>query len=65
LQKTGTGKTAALDYHFTINRYTDTSTVQAVILVPTRELGHQIFNLEDLQNTFPKFLLQQPAVESH
>jgi ATP-dependent RNA helicase DeaD len=41
LAKTGTGKTAALDCLFTINRYKlifDTG----ACLVPTRELGQQI-----------------------
>jgi hypothetical protein len=38
-------KTAALIAYFTINRYECYSAVQAVILVPTRELGHQILEI--------------------
>lgn len=53
LAKTGTGKTAA--FGLPILQLIDTASpvVQAVILAPTRELGHQIFkNLE----SFAKFL---------
>jgi ATP-dependent RNA helicase DeaD len=53
LAKTGTGKTAA--FGLPILQLIDTTSpaVQAVILVPTRELGHQIYkNLEE----FAKFL---------
>jgi ATP-dependent RNA helicase DeaD len=44
---------------------TNATAVQAVILVPTRELGHQIFrNLEAICYIHSKYFLQQPAVES-
>ncbi|MFV8355128.1 DEAD/DEAH box helicase [Flavobacterium sp. XS1P32] len=47
LAKTGTGKTAAFGLPILQLIDTNTTAVQAVILVPTRELGHQIFrNLE-------------------
>ncbi|MNX56593.1 ATP-dependent RNA helicase DeaD [compost metagenome] len=55
LAKTGTGKTAA--FGLPILQLIDTSlpVVQAVILVPTRELGHQIFkNLEDFAKYLPE-----------
>ncbi|KDN53868.1 DEAD/DEAH box helicase [Flavobacterium seoulense] len=54
LAKTGTGKTAA--FGLPILQLIDTSkpTVQAVILVPTRELGHQVFkNLESFAQNLP------------
>jgi superfamily II DNA/RNA helicase len=55
LAKTGTGKTAAFGLPLLQLINPEIPTVQAVILVPTRELGHQIFkNLED----FSKFLPQ-------
>ena len=55
LAKTGTGKTAAFGLPLLQLIDTTLPTIQAVILVPTRELGHQIFkNLED----FAKFLPQ-------
>jgi superfamily II DNA/RNA helicase len=48
LAKTGTGKTAAFGLPLLQLINTENSSVQAVILVPTRELGQQIFrNLED------------------
>ena len=43
LAKTGTGKTAAFGLPLLQLIDTNTTTIQAVILVPTRELGHQIF----------------------
>ncbi len=47
LAKTGTGKTAAFGLPLLQLIDSKTPTIQAVILVPTRELGHQIFtNLE-------------------
>ena len=53
LAKTGTGKTAAFGLPILQLIDTNLPVVQAVILVPTRELGHQIFrNFED----FAKFL---------
>lgn len=55
LAKTGTGKTAA--FGLPILQLIDTSlpVVQAVVLVPTRELGHQIFkNLEDFAKYLPE-----------
>ena len=56
LAKTGTGKTAAFGLPLLQLIDTKNTVVQAVILAPTRELGHQIFtNLE----AFSKYL---PAV---
>ncbi|MBF2709245.1 DEAD/DEAH box helicase [Flavobacterium soyangense] len=53
LAKTGTGKTAAFGLPLLQLIDTKIPVIQAVILVPTRELGHQIFsNLE----TFAKYL---------
>ncbi|WP_035672556.1 DEAD/DEAH box helicase [Flavobacterium sp. 83] len=53
LAKTGTGKTAAFGLPILQLIDTNISVIQAVILVPTRELGQQIFkNLE----SFAKFL---------
>ncbi len=53
LAKTGTGKTAAFGLPLLQLIDTTVSSVQAVILAPTRELGHQIFsNLE----AFAKYL---------
>ncbi|GIZ10573.1 DEAD/DEAH box helicase [Flavobacterium sp. UMI-01] len=47
IAKTGTGKTAAFGLPLLQLVSTEVATIQAVILVPTRELGHQIFsNLE-------------------
>ena len=53
LAKTGTGKTAAFGLPLLQLIDTKTSNIQAVILVPTRELGHQIFS--NLQ-AFAKYL---------
>ncbi|SFF36780.1 DEAD/DEAH box helicase [Flavobacterium xueshanense] len=54
LAKTGTGKTAAFGLPLLQLIDTDLPVVQAVILVPTRELGHQIFrNLEDFSKYLP------------
>ncbi|MES2239119.1 MAG: DEAD/DEAH box helicase [Bacteroidota bacterium] len=55
LAKTGTGKTAA--FGLPILQLIDSSkpVVQAVILVPTRELGHQVFkNLESFAQHLPQ-----------
>jgi len=55
LAKTGTGKTAA--FGLPILQLIDSSkpVVQAVILVPTRELGHQVFkNLESFAKNLPE-----------
>tara|TARA_R110002126_G_scaffold162158_1_gene310132 strand:+ start:225 stop:1562 length:1338 start_codon:yes stop_codon:yes gene_type:complete len=53
LAKTGTGKTAAFGLPILQLIDKDSPVIQAVILAPTRELGHQIFkNLE----SFAKFL---------
>jgi superfamily II DNA/RNA helicase len=55
LAKTGTGKTAAFGLPLLQLIDTNSPTVQAVILVPTRELGHQIFrNLEDFAKYLPE-----------
>ncbi|MDI5888725.1 DEAD/DEAH box helicase [Flavobacterium yafengii] len=55
LAKTGTGKTAAFGLPILQLIDTDLPVVQAVILVPTRELGHQIFrNLEDYAKYLPQ-----------
>ena len=55
LAKTGTGKTAAFGLPILQLIDTDLPVVQAVILVPTRELGHQIFrNLEDFSKYLPQ-----------
>ncbi|MEG1230722.1 MAG: DEAD/DEAH box helicase, partial [Flavobacterium sp.] len=54
LAKTGTGKTAAFGLPLLQLIDTELPVVQAVILVPTRELGHQIFrNLEDFSKHIP------------
>ena len=53
LAKTGTGKTAAFGLPLLQLIDSENKNIQAVILVPTRELGHQIFsNME----TFAKYL---------
>ena len=55
LAKTGTGKTAAFGLPLLQLIDTTSPTVQAVILVPTRELGHQIFkNLQDFAKYLPE-----------
>jgi ATP-dependent RNA helicase DeaD len=54
LAKTGTGKTAAFGLPLLQLINTELPVVQAVILVPTRELGQQIFrNLEDFAKHIP------------
>ncbi|MDW8848747.1 DEAD/DEAH box helicase [Flavobacterium sp. MMLR14_040] len=54
LAKTGTGKTAAFGLPLLQLINTELPVVQAVILVPTRELGQQIFrNLEDFGKHIP------------
>lgn len=55
LAKTGTGKTAAFGLPLLQLIDTTIPVVQAVILVPTRELGHQIFsNLESFSKYLPE-----------
>ncbi|REG97953.1 DEAD/DEAH box helicase [Flavobacterium aquicola] len=55
LAKTGTGKTAAFGLPLLQLIDTNIVAVQAVILVPTRELGHQIFdNLESYAKYLPE-----------
>ena len=55
LAKTGTGKTAAFGLPLLQLIDSKTPTIQAVILVPTRELGHQIFtNLEAFSKYLPE-----------
>jgi superfamily II DNA/RNA helicase len=55
LAKTGTGKTAAFGLPLLQLIDTKRANVQAVILVPTRELGHQIFtNLEAFAKYLPE-----------
>lgn len=55
LAKTGTGKTAAFGLPLLQLIDSNISAVQAVILVPTRELGHQIFsNLEAFSKYLPE-----------
>ncbi|MCV9928741.1 DEAD/DEAH box helicase [Flavobacterium sp. LS1R49] len=55
LAKTGTGKTAAFGLPLLQLINPELPTVQAIILVPTRELGHQIFkNLEDFSKHLPQ-----------
>ncbi|MRX40005.1 DEAD/DEAH box helicase [Flavobacterium sp. LC2016-23] len=54
LAKTGTGKTAAFGLPLLQLINTELPIVQAIILVPTRELGQQIFrNLEDFGKHIP------------
>ncbi len=55
LAKTGTGKTAAFGLPLLQLIDTNISAIQAVILVPTRELGHQIYsNLEAFAKYLPE-----------
>ncbi|WP_396185905.1 DEAD/DEAH box helicase [Flavobacterium sp.] len=55
LAKTGTGKTAAFGLPLLQLIDTKISAIQAVILVPTRELGHQIYsNLEAFAKYLPE-----------
>ena len=55
LAKTGTGKTAAFGLPLLQLIDVEKSAIQAVILVPTRELGHQISsNLESFATYLPK-----------
>ena len=55
LAKTGTGKTAAFGLPLLQLIDPNSATIQAVILVPTRELGQQIFrNLEDFAKYLPE-----------
>jgi len=55
LAKTGTGKTAAFGLPLLQLINTKINAIQAVILVPTRELGHQIFsNLEAFAKYLPE-----------
>ena len=55
LAKTGTGKTAAFGLPLLQLIDSNIAAVQAVILVPTRELGHQIFsNLEAFAKYLPE-----------
>jgi ATP-dependent RNA helicase DeaD len=55
LAKTGTGKTAAFGLPLLQLIDPNVAVIQAVILVPTRELGQQIFrNLEDFAKSLPE-----------
>jgi superfamily II DNA/RNA helicase len=55
LAKTGTGKTAAFGLPLLQLVDTNSAVIQAVILVPTRELGQQIFrNLESFAKYLPE-----------
>ena len=55
LAKTGTGKTAAFGLPLLQLIDTNSAAIQALILVPTRELGHQIFsNLEAFAKYLPE-----------
>jgi superfamily II DNA/RNA helicase len=55
LAKTGTGKTAAFGLPLLQLIDTNSAVIQAVILVPTRELGQQIFrNLESFAKYLPE-----------
>ena len=44
LAKTGTGKTAAFALPLLQLIHTDSKNIQVVVLAPTRELGHQIYD---------------------
>ncbi|MES2573670.1 MAG: DEAD/DEAH box helicase [Bacteroidota bacterium] len=60
LAKTGTGKTAAFGLPLLQLIDTKTTTIQAVILAPTRELGHQIFsNLESFTKYNPEISIAE------
>jgi ATP-dependent RNA helicase DeaD len=55
LAKTGTGKTAAFGLPLLQLINVNSNVIQSVILVPTRELGHQIYtNLEAFSQYLPK-----------
>ena len=56
IAKTGTGKTAAFGLPILDKIDTNNESIQAVILVPTRELGHQIFD------NLVQFAKYQPAI---
>lgn len=56
IAKTGTGKTAAFGLPLLDKIDTNNEFIQAVILVPTRELGHQIFD------NLVQFAKYQPAI---
>lgn len=57
LAKTGTGKTAAFCLPLLMKISIEDASVQAVILVPTRELGQQIYtNLESFSKYMPEVL---------
>lgn len=60
LAKTGTGKTAAFGLPLLQLVNTESTIIQAVILVPTRELGQQIFrNLESFSKYIPNISIAQ------
>ena len=60
LAKTGTGKTAAFGLPLLQLIDNKVSTIQAVILVPTRELGHQIFsNLQAFAQYLPEVAIAE------
>lgn len=60
LAKTGTGKTAAFGLPLLQLIDSNITKIQAVILVPTRELGHQIFsNLEAFAKYLPEISIAE------
>ncbi len=60
LAKTGTGKTAAFGLPLLQLIDLDKQYIQAVILVPTRELGHQIFsNMEAFSTYLPEISIAE------
>lgn len=60
LAKTGTGKTAAFGLPLLQLIDLDKQYIQAVILVPTRELGHQIFsNMEAFASYLPEISIAE------
>jgi ATP-dependent RNA helicase DeaD len=60
LAKTGTGKTAAFGLPLLQSINANSDVIQAVILVPTRELGHQIFsNLEAFSKYIPEIAIAE------